>query len=160
LTRPKISIALLMIVVLLIAVAFSALTNPNEVWTTAVYTLVVGALATSVLEAAATRGRTRLGWVGFALFGWIYLALSLWPGFGLRIFAPFMLGQAGARVPFVSELFFDLFRPPGQDGAQEFAIISHSLTALVAGALGMAVARVLAVWNGWPPEGDDRPPEP
>jgi hypothetical protein len=130
-------------VVLAAAIALWAMSRPTPGRTAVMYTLVVGALSGSALQAMTTRGRARLGWLGFALFGWVYLALSLWP-LSRGSFRAFTRPTPDSGL-FVSETVFELLRPAGLPEIHEFAMIGHAVTAVIAGALGMVAGR--AVWG-------------
>jgi hypothetical protein len=75
--RPRVSIAALMIVVLVVAVGTAALKVADEVWAGAMLTLTVGLLGVAVLGALFRRESRRAFCVGFALFAASYLAPSI-----------------------------------------------------------------------------------
>ena len=86
--RPRVSIALLMVVVALVAVAVAALRNPSETWASAVFTLAVVVLCLAVFLAFATGGRKRLAWMSFAISGWAYLIFTFGPSSGSQMVNP------------------------------------------------------------------------
>src|SRR4051812_29116963 len=77
-SRPRVSIAGLMGVVLFIGVGFAALKGASRLWASALFTLTLAVLLGASLGAVARRGPERMAWTGFAVFGWSYLILSFW----------------------------------------------------------------------------------
>ncbi|SIO27235.1 hypothetical protein SAMN05444166_3380 [Singulisphaera sp. GP187] len=73
--RGRLSILSPMSIVVVIAIGFAALKKPTELWASAIFTLALVVFLTSILGAAACRGRSRMTWLGSALFGGAYLAL-------------------------------------------------------------------------------------
>jgi hypothetical protein len=80
--QARVSIAGLMVAVLLLAVGFAGLRTASALWASALFTFTVTLLAAALLGVAASRGRSRMACLGFALFGWVYLLTTfwLWPG--------------------------------------------------------------------------------
>src|SRR6185312_594298 len=73
------SIARLMILTLVIAVAAAALRDASDAWAGVILGVTLFLLASSLLGVLHRRGATRAGWQGFALFGWVYLVLAMGP---------------------------------------------------------------------------------
>src|SRR5947209_4142181 len=79
-SRPRISLARLMALVVVFAVGVAALRDASETWAGIVLLATLGFLAASILGVVYRSGGRRAWWLGFALFGWGYFALSfgLW----------------------------------------------------------------------------------
>ena len=75
--RPRLTIAQLMTIILFLGVAFAALRNANEFWASATYTLAVITVSTALVGAIARKGKSRMTWIGFAVFGWACLIIGL-----------------------------------------------------------------------------------
>jgi hypothetical protein len=82
---PRFSIARLMALVALIALAFTAMRSGSELWSDAMLTATLASVMTAALGAVCCRGTARVAWAGFALFGSGYLALSFGPWFQAEI---------------------------------------------------------------------------
>jgi WD40 domain-containing protein len=79
----RFSLATLMIVVALVAVACAALHYATELWASALMTITVGLLLVGVLGACLREGPSRTFCLGWSIFGWAYLVLALnWFGAG------------------------------------------------------------------------------
>ncbi len=87
------SVRSLMLVIVGAAVGLAALRSANVYWAAATATLVVAALATSVLGALGLRGREQYQWAGFALFSAVYLVVTV----GTLLSEPFK-GSFGTTV--------------------------------------------------------------
>lgn len=74
---PKIRIAGLMAMVLVLAIAFASLRFASWTWAGWILLLAVGVLGWAILAAAYRQGASRAFWLGFAVFGWIYMALTI-----------------------------------------------------------------------------------
>ena len=77
----RFSIAALMVVVLVSAVAVAALLNASDLWAGSVLLLTLGMLGFALLGIRQRREAKRAFWEGFAIFGWGYLVLALSPWF-------------------------------------------------------------------------------
>ena len=75
-SRPRLSIAGLMVAVAGTACGCAALARPSRFWAGAATLVMLGGLAASLLGAAFRRGQARAFWVGFALFGWGFFLLN------------------------------------------------------------------------------------
>jgi hypothetical protein len=82
---PRFSIARLMALVALIALAFTAMRSGSELWSDAMLTATLASVMTAALGAVCCRGTTRAAWAGFAVFGSGYLTLSFGPWFQAEI---------------------------------------------------------------------------
>ncbi len=83
------TLARLMSLIMFIAIGLVALSRPSAGWASAVFTMTLAVMLAALVGAFARRGRSRLMFIGFALFGWCHLAISFgpWPwlnGEGLR----------------------------------------------------------------------------
>src|SRR5262245_46171736 len=79
-SRPRISLAGLMALVLFVAVGIAALRNSSEMWAGVMLLATLGMLASSILGIVYRTDGRRAWWLGFALFGWGYFALAYLPG--------------------------------------------------------------------------------
>ena len=75
-SRPRISIAGLMAIVLFAATGFASLRNASDVWAQTMFTVAFVALLLSTLGAIAFKGEGRVLLSGFAIFGWGRLLIS------------------------------------------------------------------------------------
>jgi hypothetical protein len=73
----RISVRTLMVLILGAAVGLAALRNANVYWASATTTVVVVAVATSVVGALPLHSRERSAWAGFAVFSGMYLAVAV-----------------------------------------------------------------------------------
>jgi hypothetical protein len=73
------SLAGLLLLVLLIAVALAAFVNASPTWATLVVSTTVGVLMMATVAAFSTPAKTRRFAAGFAACGWMYLVLVLGP---------------------------------------------------------------------------------
>lgn len=89
-TRFRISIAGLMLLVAVVALGVMGLKEGTELWASATFTLTVVILLGAILNAVHGHGSRRAFWGGFVLFGWIYL---LW------IFRPWSQQNQEPDVP-------------------------------------------------------------
>ena len=83
--RPRITIAGLLVIVALVAVAFAALREPTDGWDSGVFGVTLMTLLTSVLLADFRTTDRRAYWSGFALFGRAYLLVSQIPPIEARL---------------------------------------------------------------------------
>jgi hypothetical protein len=72
----RITIARLLLIIVYFGVGFAALRSPSWIWSSTIFSAMVGLLAASTLTAIYRLGPRRAFWTGFALFGWLYLGLS------------------------------------------------------------------------------------
>ena len=73
----RFSVRTLMVLIVGAAVGLVALRDANVFWASAIATVVVVAVATSVVGALTVRGRERYAWAGFAVFSGVYLAVAV-----------------------------------------------------------------------------------
>jgi hypothetical protein len=73
----RFSVRKLMVLIVGAAVGLAALRNASVFWASATATVVVVAVATSVVGALPLRSRERSAWAGFAVFSGVYLAVAV-----------------------------------------------------------------------------------
>ena len=107
--RPRISIAGMMILLVVLALALSSLRFPSEGAAAAVLLVTQVVMAVAVLAVVYRTKERRAFWLGFALFGWGYMALTWesWWGYGAD--RPEMLTSMT-----LDQLEYYLRHPPGQ----------------------------------------------
>lgn len=79
------TIASLMAVTVIIAVAVAALKNASDVWAGGLLLITLFLLASAVLGVRYRREARQAFWFGFALFGWGYLVLAEAPWFAEHV---------------------------------------------------------------------------
>ena len=115
--RPfRFSIATMLGVVLLVAVALAALRASTDAWDSGVLGLTLLILLAAILLAIHLTERRRASWLGFALFGWAYLIASLIP-------------PVGSRLPTTMGLAFIDTKIPGRQRAWVTAVLAYTSTA-------------------------------
>ena len=77
--RYRFSIRGLMIVIVILALAFTALRTPSRFWANAWFSLALGGVTIAIPAAVANVGDRRAFWIGFAVCGWVYFVFSLAP---------------------------------------------------------------------------------
>jgi hypothetical protein len=145
-TRPRLTIAQGMAVVLLVGLGFAALRNANDFWAIATFNLAIFLNSTALVAAIVRRGRARAAWTGFAVFGWAYLLVDLLPdrssgsfGFG-PIPKPHLLVDRGFT------LVQSYMHPPRGFGGLGIVDdqVSHSLQIIFFAMVGAIVAHCIA----------------
>ena len=79
-SRTRVPLSALLVVVGLMAVGFAALRVSSRLWASACFSVALLMLVVAVAELIYRRGRVRAFWGGFALFGWTYLLIAFGPG--------------------------------------------------------------------------------
>jgi hypothetical protein len=149
-SRIRFSIASLLAVVLVLALAFAALRNPNRFWASATFTLAILAVSVAVVVAVARKGQARLTWLGFAVFGWA--SLLIW----LSTSETIDHSMNGPPVPVMTwglrslELHINQKVPIGRANSMDYLQVCHSLEVILVGFVGAILGRFVAVE-------DDRP---
>ena len=82
--RPRFSVAWLLGMVVVLAVALAAMRTASVYWTAAAATITLALLLTGVLGGLFLRGSGRAFWAGFAIFGWVYLLFVNWDWIGAQ----------------------------------------------------------------------------
>jgi hypothetical protein len=83
--RPRITIAHIILVVAICAVAFAAIQSGSASWAGAMSSITFFVMICSLLGFALERGMRRVYWLGFAALGWSYLLLLYAPWVDQRI---------------------------------------------------------------------------
>jgi hypothetical protein len=76
---PRFSIASVLAVIAIFAVALAPLRSPSYLWANVTFSLALGALVVAVINVVYVRGAGRAYWLGFLLCGGIYLAICSVP---------------------------------------------------------------------------------
>jgi hypothetical protein len=145
-TRPRLTIAQLMIVILLVGFGFAALRNANQFWASATYTLAIISILVALLCAFARKGKARMTWAGLAVFGWAYLLIDLLPdrsvgslGAGPIPWPSLIIEWGTAQLqPFIHPL------APGTYDWAYYDQVSHSLGIILFGLIGAVIGRLVA----------------
>ena len=77
---PRFTIASVLAVIAILAVALAALRSPSYLWVNVTFSLALGALVVGIVNAIYGRDAGRAYWVGFSLCGGIYFAICSLPG--------------------------------------------------------------------------------
>jgi hypothetical protein len=97
--RFRFTIASLLGAVLFVALAFAALREATEFWDSAVFSVTLVLLLSSVLLAVHRAARRRAFWLGFSLFGGAYLVASLIPAVESRLLTSSGLVYLDSIIP-------------------------------------------------------------
>jgi hypothetical protein len=148
--RVRTTIAGLMAVVLLVAMALAALRHPSPLLASALFTLDVGLVCVAVLGALFCRGTRRRMWAGFSVFAGAYLAVAFanQPLATPSLLTTWGLSYVDAKraswwIDVDSDyLTFPYFRvaPAINPASLDFFQVGHCLAALLAGLVGSGVA--------------------
>jgi hypothetical protein len=76
---PRLSIAALMLMLVIIAVGLAALSRPTQLAAAFLFSTSLLVLTVAIVGALHGRGATRAFWSGFAIGGWMYLSLQYGP---------------------------------------------------------------------------------
>jgi hypothetical protein len=77
---PRFSIASILAVIAIFAVALAALRSPSYLWANVTFSLALGALVVAIINVVYGHGAGRAYWLGFSICGGIYLAICSFPG--------------------------------------------------------------------------------
>src|SRR5271165_4104232 len=77
---PRYSIANLLALIAILAVALAALRRPSYLWANVTFSCALAAVVAAVLSAVYSRQAARAYWLGFSLCGGIYLSVCSMPG--------------------------------------------------------------------------------
>jgi hypothetical protein len=143
-TRPRITIAGLMAIVLYVAVGFAALRNADAFWASATLSLAILSVSVALAGALACRGRARASWAGFAAasLACLVIWLSAHETVGFVSGPPRLLAFWGFRLlgPYIN--------PAAGAGGQPYIYyvqVSNSLESIVFGLAGAFLARFIPV---------------
>jgi hypothetical protein len=141
LRRIRFSIAGLMIVIAVSALAAAALRSASPVWASAMLMLVCGVLGLAIAGVLCRHGRERAWWIGFALFGCGYLVLAFWSDNNFKSLpTTTLLLFLGSKIdPTINRSAWTLTGGPHW----MFLEIAHCLWALPVAILGGVLVRVL-----------------
>ena len=93
---PRISLATLIGIVAVLALALAGMLSASRLWLMLASTVMLALLLTAILAAWLFSGTDRAFWVGFALFGWTYLILVNWGWIGGQIGSELTIGFSEA----------------------------------------------------------------
>lgn len=97
--RIRFSIASLLALVFVVALAIAALRAATVAWDIGIFGLTLLVLVSAILLAIHRPDRKRAFWLGFALFGWVYLGASLVPPIESRLPTSKALAWLDSKVP-------------------------------------------------------------
>jgi hypothetical protein len=151
-TRPRLTIAQLMTLILLLSFGFAALRNATPIWASATHTLAIISILAALLCAFARKGKARMTWAGFAVFGWAYLLIDLLPERSVGIFGGGPIPWPSLMIEWGAAQLQPYFHPiaPGAPDLLAYDQTSHSLGIILFGLLGAVIGRFVA-------PRDDRP---
>jgi hypothetical protein len=148
-TRPRITIATLMALVLTIGFGFAALRNANDFWASATFNVAIIMILGASLAALARKGAARMTWAGFAAFGWAYLLLSVLPPRAVGFFGFGPIRWPDLLINSAMSYLYPYLEPRSGFG-EVHDQVTHSLQLILFGLVGAVVGRLVAVK-------DDRP---
>jgi hypothetical protein len=149
--RFRVSIASLLGLVFLLALAFAALREATVLWAQVTTSVALVAISVAILGGALLRGPARAGCLGFAVFGGMYAAVALGPWFenDLRplLITTRLLDELYLRLPATTVRSVGLEGPGPLDGpAYQFwndpGYIRHQC-------IGHALFCLVWSWAGW-----------
>ena len=88
--RPRITIAHIILVVLVVAIGLAAIRSGSAAWAGAMFSITFFMMICSFLGIALGQGMRRVYWSGFAILGWSYLLL---------LYVPWLDGKVGQLSP-------------------------------------------------------------
>ena len=153
--RFRFHLGTLVIVVLILGISFAALRESNEVWDSAIFTLTLVILLTSVLLAVHRTEKRRAFWIGFALFGGSYLTLSLVPSIESRLVTTKAMAYLDSKVPGEPRALHDpghgdhLWNPRNQVQAVAFSPQGNQLAISSLGTVRLWDAKTDRLLGGW-----------
>jgi hypothetical protein len=112
------TIGRLALVVIIAAVTFAALKQPEEASAAAMSTLVLATMGLAILGVVYRRERRRAFWVGYLIFGGGYLVASTAPGLK-EAMRPRLVTSA------LIDASFPKIHPKGQEGQQQIAVTGN-----------------------------------
>jgi hypothetical protein len=107
-TRVRFTLASLLSAILFLGVGFATLREANELWSSVMFTLTIGALLVSLLLAIHRAPPARAFWLGFALFGWAYIGLTLVPSSQSRLITTKGLAYLDSIIPGRPQVVFTI----------------------------------------------------
>ena len=104
--HPRVTIAQLILVVVVVAIGLAAIRSGSPAWSGAMLSITFFAMICSLLGIALGRGTRRVYWSGFATLGWSYLLLVYVPwlheNIGQYLLAPNLFSQLEVAPPGIS----------------------------------------------------------
>ena len=146
-SRPRITIAQTMAIVLYIGFSFAALRNADDFWASATFTVAIITVSAALVGAFARTGKARMTWTGFAVFGWACVIVGLSPiRTGIVIGTPLQLTPRLLMTWGFSRLRQHIQpTPPNVEFITAYVQVSHSLEIMLLGLVGAVLGRLLAV---------------
>jgi hypothetical protein len=142
-TRPRLTIAQLMAIVLYLGFGFAAVRNANAFWASTTFGVAIMMILGASLGAFPRTGKARMTWAGFALFGWAYLLLGALPPRQVGLFGFGPVRWPDPLITAMSYLYPYLAPPSGFDHVHDQVI--YSLQIILFGLVGAIVGRLVAV---------------
>jgi hypothetical protein len=149
-SRPHITIAQSMAVVLYVGFGFAALRNADDFWASTTLTVAIITVSAALVGAITRKGKARVTWTGFAVFGWACVIIWLSPtvsstGLGRQQVTPLLMTWGFNRLrhyiqPMPSNVLVLAY----------YEQVSRSLEIMILGLVGAVLGRLLVVK-------DDRP---
>jgi hypothetical protein len=151
-TRPRLTIAQLMTLILLVGFGLAALRNANEFWASATYTLAIISILAAPLGAFARKGKARITWAGFAFFGWANLLIDLLPDRSVGSLGSGPIPWPSLMIEWGTALLQPYIHPwsPRTGEWVHYDQVSHSLGIIFFGLIGAVIGGLVALR-------DDRP---
>jgi hypothetical protein len=113
---PRFSIANLLALIAILAVALAALRSPSYLWANVTFSLALCAVVVAAINVVYGRGASRAYWLGFVLCGGVYLAVCSLPGL-----------RESVCTRLATEPVFDLLYPhlsPSSVGTSTVAVVA------------------------------------
>ncbi len=135
--RPRITIAHIILLVLVVAIGLAAIRSGSAAWAGAMFSITFFMMIGSFLGIALGRGMRRIYWSGFATLGWSYLLL---------IYVPWLDGKVGRFLlaPNLFEYLEEVLHSDAQGGGMQ----SVPLVILGATATGGGFDGGPGAWSG------------
>jgi hypothetical protein len=143
-TRPRITIAGLMAIVLYVAVGVAALRNADVFWASATLSLAILSISVALAGTLSGRGRARVTWAGFAAAS--LACLVIW--FSAHETVGFVSGPPRLLAFWAFHTLLPYLNPAASRGGEPYIYyvqISNSLEAIVFGLIGALLSRLIAV---------------
>jgi len=146
-SRPRITIAQTMAIVLYIGFGFAALRNADDFWASTTFTVAIITVSAALVGAIARKGKARMTWTGFAVLGWACVIFGLSPirsgtviGTPLQLTPPLLMTWGFSRLRQHIQPM-----PPNLEFITAYVQVSHSLEIMLLGLVGAVLGRLLAV---------------
>jgi hypothetical protein len=145
-SRPRLTIAQLMIVILFVGFGFAALRNANPFWASATYTLAVFSISVALLCAFARKAKARMTWAGFAVFSWAYLLIDLLPNRSVGALGAGPIPRPSLIIEWGTACLQPYIHPfaPGTYDWASYDSVSHSFGVILFGLIGAVMGPLVA----------------